>query len=504
MKTLVECVPNFSEGRRADVIAAIVEAMRAVPEARVLDFESDVDHNRSVVTLVGPPGAVQEAAFQGIKTAAALIDLDAHRGEHPRLGATDVVPFVPISGVTMADCVALAHDLGRRVGEELGIPVYLYEQAALRPERVNLEDVRRGEYEALKAEIGKNPARDPDFGPAVVGKAGATIIGARPFLVAFNAYLNTDNVSIAQKIARALRHSNGGYRYVKAIGLLVAGQAQVSMNLTNFPQTPLHRVVETIHSEAARYGAAVTHTELVGLIPQQALVDAAQWHLQLDLFEPGQILENKLAALDEGTPVGFLDAVAANSAAPGGGAVAALAGALSAALVAMVGRLTVGRRRYADVQDEMSGAVARAEKLRAALTAGMDEDSAAFTEVMAAFKLPKATEEEQRARDAAIQAATAHAIEVPLATARASLEALELALLVASKGNINAASDAASAAWMALASIQSAMLNVRVNAVSIQDAARKEVWLAELEDIDTRAQTLLKEVQTVAAQRAGI
>jgi len=263
-------------------------------------------------------------------------------------------------------------------------------------------------------------------------------------------------------------------------------------------------VVETIRSEAARYGVSVTHTELVGLIPQQALVDAAQWHLQLDLFEPGQILENKLAALDEGAPIGFLDAVAANSAAPGGGAVAALAGALSAALVAMVGRLTVGKRRYADVQDEATEAVARAEKLRAALTTAMDEDSAAFKAVMAAYKLPKSTEEEQVTRNAAIQEAMTHAAEVPLATARAALEALELALLVASKGNVNAASDAATAAWMAMASIQSAALNVRVNAASIQDAARKEAWLAELEDIDTHAHMLLKEVQTVAAQRAGI
>jgi glutamate formiminotransferase/formiminotetrahydrofolate cyclodeaminase len=504
MKTLVECVPNFSEGRRSEVMAAIVAAMRAVPEARVLDVESDVDHNRSVVTLVGPPTAVQEAAFQGIKTAAALIDLDVHRGEHPRLGATDVVPFVPISGVTMADCVALARDLGRRVGEELGIPVYLYEQAALHPERVNLEDVRRGEYEALKAEIGKNPARDPDFGPKAVGKAGATIIGARPFLVAFNAYLNTDNVSIARKIARALRHSNGGYRYVKAMGLLVAGQAQVSMNLTDFTQTPIHRVVETIRSEATRYGVTITHTELVGLIPQQALVDAAQWHLQLDLFEPEQILENKLAALDESAPVGFLDAVAANTPAPGGGAVAALAGALAAALVTMVGRLTVGKRRYADAQDEMAEAVVQAEKLRAALTAAMDEDSAAFNAVMAAYKLPKVTEEEQHARDTAIQDATVHATEVPLATARAALAALELALLIANKGNVNAATDAASAAWMAMASIQSAALNVRVNAASIHDAAQKDAWLTELNAIDARAQTLLKEVQAVVAQRAGI
>jgi len=504
MKALVECVPNFSEGRRPDVIAAIVEAMRAVPEVRVLDVESDVDHNRSVVTLVGPPGAVQEAAFRGIRTAAALIDLDVHRGAHPRLGATDVVPFVPISGVTMADCVALAHDLGRRVGEELGIPVYFYEQAALRPERVNLEDVRRGEYEALKAEIGIHPARDPDCGPKTVGKAGATIIGARPFLVAFNAYLNTDNVSIAQKIARALRYSNGGYRYVKAMGLLVAGQAQVSMNLTNFTQTPIHRVVETIRSEAARYGVTITHTELVGLIPQQALVDAAQWYLQLDLFEPEQILENKLAALDEGAPVGFLDAVAANTPAPGGGAVAALAGALAAALVAMVGRLTVGKRRYADVQDEATEAVAQAEKLRAALTVRMDEDSASFNAVMAAYKLPKDTPEAQQTRDTAIQSAMLRATAVPLATARDALAALELAHRVAAKGNVNAISDAATAAWMAVASIQSAALNVRVNAAGLQDTAQKEAWLAELDAIIARAQVLLAEVQAVVAQRAGI
>jgi glutamate formiminotransferase / formiminotetrahydrofolate cyclodeaminase len=504
MKTLIECVPNFSEGRRADVIAAIVDAMRAVPNVRVLDAESDADHNRSVVTLVGPPAAVQEAAFRGIKAAAERIDLDGHRGAHPRLGATDVVPFIPISGVTMEDCVALARDLGQRVGAELDIPVYLYEQAALRPERVNLEDVRRGEYEALKAEIGQNPARDPDYGPKTLGKAGATIIGARPFLVAFNAYLNTDNVSIARKIARALRHSNGGYRYVKGMGLLVAGQAQVSMNLTNFTQTPIHRVMETLRSEAARYGVAVTHTELVGLIPQQALVDAAQWHLQLDLFEPGQILENKLMGLDEGAPVGFLDAVAANTAAPGGGAVAALAGALAAALVTMVGRLTVGKRRYAEVEDAMAEAVVQAEKLRARLTAAMDEDSAAFNAVMAAFRLPKATAEEQQARDAAIQTATIHATEVPLATARATLEALELALLVAGKGNVNAASDAATAAWMAMASIQSAALNVRVNAASLADTARKDAWLTEVREIDTRAQTLLEEVQAVVTQRTGI
>lgn len=501
MKPLVECVPNFSEGRRPEVIAAIVDAMRAVTGVRVLDVESDVDHNRSVVTLVGSSAAVQEAAFQGIKTAATLIDLDAHRGEHPRLGATDVVPFVPISGVTMEECVALARNLGRRVGDELGIPVYLYELAALRPERTNLEDVRRGEYERLKAEIGTNPDRAPDFGPDSVGKAGATIIGARPFLVAFNAYLNTDDVAIARKIARAVRHSSGGYHYVKAMGLLVAGRAQVSMNLTNFAQTPIHRVMETIRSEAARYGALVTHTELVGLIPQQALVDAAQWHLQLDLFDPDQILENKLAALDEVAPVGFVDAVAADTPTPGGGAVAALAGALAAALAAMVGRLTVGKRRYADVTEEIAEVVVEAEKLRVILTALMDEDVTAFNAVMAAYKLPKDTPEAQVARESAIQAAITRAAEVPLSTARHALAAMELALVVAQKGNVNAITDAATAAWMAMASLQGGALNVRINATSVEDTSAKAAWLSELDAMVTRAQGLLARIGEIAAQR---
>ena len=503
MKPRVECVPNFSEGRRPEVIEAIVAVMRAVPEVQVLDIESDVDHNRSVVTLVGPPARVQEAAFQGIKRAAELIDMDTHRGEHPRLGATDVVHFVPLSGVGMHDCVALARDLGRRVGDELGIPVYLYEQAALRSERANLEDIRRGEYELLRKELGVNPARDPDFGPRVLGKAGATVIGARPFLIAFNAYLNTSNVRVAQDIARAVRHSSGGYAYLKAMGILVAGQAQVSMNFTNFTATPLHRVLATIRSEAARYGASVTHTELVGLTPQQTLVDAAQWYLQLDLFSPDQILENKLATLDEGVPNGFVDAVAANSATPGGGAVAALAGALGAALAAMVGRLTVGKRKYAQVTDEMANVIASAEKLRARLTDAIREDSLAFDAVMAAYRLPKETEEQQLERDATIQRAMAHAAEVPLATARDALAVMNLALVAVRIGNINAATDAATAGWMAMASLQGAALNVRTNAVSVTDAGLKAAWLTELDDLQAQARSLLDEIQAAAAQRGG-
>ncbi len=299
MKQLVECVPNFSEGRRQEVIDRIVTAMSRVAGVWVLDVQSDVDHNRSVVTLVGEPQAMVEAAFQGIRQAAGLIDMGQHRGGHPRMGATDVVPFVPVRGVTMDDCVALARQLGERVGNELGIPVYLYEAAATRPDRCNLADVRRGEYEGLKEEIGIDPDRAPDFGPAAMGRAGATAIGARPPLIALNVYLNTSDLAPAQAIARAVRHSSGGLRYVKALGLLVEGQAQISMNLTDYRHTPIHRVLEMIRAEAAHYGLSVTRCEVVGLVPAQALLDSARFYLQLHGFSPDQVLENRLTDLEQ-------------------------------------------------------------------------------------------------------------------------------------------------------------------------------------------------------------
>jgi glutamate formiminotransferase len=297
MRKIVECVPNFSEGRRKEVIDQIAEAIAAVPHVRVLDVQSDADHNRTVVTFAGEPEAVEEAAFRGIEKAAELIDMNLHRGEHPRMGAADVVPFVPIKGVTMQDCVAIARRLGERVGRELDIPVYLYEEAATRPERHNLAEVRRGEYEGIKAEIATKPERVPDFGPRHLGKAGATALGARPPLIAFNVYLGTDDVEVAKAIACAVRHSSGGLRYVKALGLLVKGQAQVSMNLTDYRQTPVYRVVEVIRREAERYGVAVVESELIGLIPNEALVEAAAFYLQMGDFSSHQILENRLADL---------------------------------------------------------------------------------------------------------------------------------------------------------------------------------------------------------------
>lgn len=294
MQQIVECVPNFSEGRRQEVIDEILAGVTSVPGAHLLDVQSDGDHNRTVVTFVGGPEAVLEAAFQSARIAAGLIDMNQQRGEHPRMGATDVIPFIPVRGVSMDDCAQLARRLGQRLGQELDIPVYLYGQAASRPERVNLPDVRRGEYEGISDSIGSDPARDPDFGPLRLGSAGATAVGARAFLIAFNIYLNSDTVEIAKKIAKTVRHSSGGLRFVQAMGVLVDGQAQVSMNLTDFSRTPLHVVVELVRREAARYGVLISHSELVGLIPQQALLDAATWYLQLDGFKPDQVLENRL------------------------------------------------------------------------------------------------------------------------------------------------------------------------------------------------------------------
>src|SRR5215208_3928930 len=366
MTTLIECIPNFSEARRPEVIDQIVAAITSVEGARLLDCSSDMDHNRTVATFAGPPFAVEEAAFRAIKTAAELIDLNNHQGEHPRIGATDVVPFVPLSDATMEDCVAIAKRLGERVGNELRIPVYLYESAATRPERANLENIRKGQYEGLKSEIESNAERQPDFGPAKLGTAGATVIGARDPLVAFNVYLTTGDVDIAKKIARAIRHSSGGLRYVKALGLLVEGRAQISMNLTNFRETPIARVVETVRREAQRYGVGIHHSELVGLIPHEALVDAAVWYTQLDAFDKEQVLETRI--VDSSTspaqpkPVSFIEELAATTATPGGVSAGAYAGAMGAGLIAMVAGLTIGKKKYADVEAQMQAIRVMAER----------------------------------------------------------------------------------------------------------------------------------------------
>jgi glutamate formiminotransferase len=299
---LVECVPNFSEGRRPEVVDAIVGEMTAVEGVRLLDKEMDADHNRAVVTIVGEPEAVLEGAFRGVAKAAELIDLTKHKGEHPRMGATDVVPFVPVKGVTMDECVELAKRLADRVGEELDIPVFLYEAACTRPDRQNLAKVRKGQFEALCEEIGTNPDREPDCGPCRIhATAGATAIGARPFLVAYNINLGTADVSIAKTIAKAIRHSGGGLRHVKAMGFEIKdrGIVQVSINMVNFKGTPLFRAFEMVKSEAERYGVPVIGSEVVGLVPADALVDVAEFYLRLENFDRGQVLENRLAEGEE-------------------------------------------------------------------------------------------------------------------------------------------------------------------------------------------------------------
>lgn len=509
MPQLVECIPNFSEARRPEIVDQIVAAITSVEGARLLDRSSDLDHNRTVVTYAGPPEAVEEAAFRAIQTASELIDLNKHTGEHPRMGATDVVPFVPISGVSMDECVQMAKRLGERVGRELQIPVYLYEQAASRPERTNLENVRKGQYEGIKSEIESNPDRKPDYGPAKMGPAGATVIGARSPLIAFNVYLTTDQVDIAKKIAKAVRQSSGGFRYVKGLGLLVNGRAQVSMNLTNFRETPIARVVEFIRRDAERYGVGIHHCELVGLIPQEALTDAAVWYTQLDAFSPEQILESRLYSNSNLQPSNiqpttFLTEVAASTAAPGGGSVAAYAGALGAALAEMVSGLTIGKKKYADVEAEMHAIRAQAGELRKELTSAVDDDAAAFEAVMGAFKLPKETEEQQKARKAAIHMATINAAHVPLDTVKASVRVMELAGMLVKDANLNAISDAMSGAAMARAAITAAGYNVRINLNSLEDKSAGEKMLKELKDLEKKADKIEKEIRKTMESRGGV
>jgi len=509
MTQLIECIPNFSEARRPEVIDQIVAAITSVEGARLLDRSSDLDHNRTVLTFAGPPEAVEEAAFRAIQTAAELIDLNNHTGEHPRIGATDVVPFVPLSGVTMEDCVALAKRLGQRVGNELSLPVYLYEAAATHPQRANLENIRKGQYEGLKSEIESNPNRAPDFGPAKLGAAGATVIGARNPLIAFNVYLTTDDVDIAKKIAKAIRHSSGGLRNVKGLGLLVEGRAQVSMNLTDFRDTPIARVVEMIRREAERYGVGIHHSELVGLIPQEALTDAAVWYLQLDAFDKQQVLETRLhdapaSRFASPQPVSFIEELASPTPTPGGGSAAAYAAAMGAALVAMVAGLTIGKKKYASVEAAMQAVRVMAESLRKELTLAVDDDASAFEALMGTFKLPKETEEQQKARASQIRSATLNAAHVPLHVAENTIKVMELALKCAKDANVNAISDSMSGFSMARAALTAAGYNVRININSLEDKSAGEKMLKELAELEKKAEKIETEIRKVMETRGGI
>jgi glutamate formiminotransferase/formiminotetrahydrofolate cyclodeaminase len=484
---LVECVPNFSEGRRPEVIEAIRAAIASVDGVSVLDVSSDASHNRSVITFVTPVDVAVDAAFAGIRAASERIDLCNHQGEHPRIGATDVVPFIPLEGSTMEDCIALARSLGERVGRDLKIPVYLYERAATTPARENLADVRRGEFEGLREELGKNPARNPDFGPSQIHPTcGAIAIGARPFLVAYNVYLGpASNLQIAKNIAKAVRGSSGGFKYVKGLGLEVDGQAQVSMNLVDTEKTPLHNAFDFVKMRAEAEGAGVTWSEIVGLVPERVLFDAAVSHLQLRQFTPKQLLERQVREVTSGgeSLSGFLASVASSNPVPGGGSVAAHAGALAAALAQMVAGLTIGKKKYASVDAQMKEIALQAVSLGNTLAGLVKRDADAYASVSEAYKLPKEPATAGAHRSEAVTMALLKAAEIPLETARASVEVARLAATVAGGGNTNAITDAGVAALLAEAACKGAAYNVRVNIQALEDKSQGKSLLLETDKL---------------------
>jgi glutamate formiminotransferase/formiminotetrahydrofolate cyclodeaminase len=487
MKRLIECVPNFSEGRDPAKVDAIVSAMSSVSGVYVLDREMDADHNRCVITLAGEPDSVAEAALRGVGKAMELIDLTKHTGAHPRVGATDVVPFIPIEGVTIEDCVALAHRTGREIWARYRIPVFFYEAAALRPNRVNLENVRRGQFEGLREEMKHNHDRQPDVGePKLHPTAGVTVVGARKFLIAYNVNLNTSDVGIANKIAKAIRFSSGGLRYVKSMGVELKARnlAQVSINLTDFEQTPMHRVYEMVKREAERYGASPIGSEIVGLIPKKAIEMAADFFLQLEDFSPAQVFENKLAATLSGAPLEaakdgklanlarpFLEAVAAPTATPGGGSVSALAGALAASLGQMVAGLSRKKKSQAAYVDKLSAELDALRRTANELTEAIDRDAASYEAVMAAFKLPQGNAEETQQQEASIQAATKVAADVPLQVAESAVALFERLGQLEAIAAASMRSDLEVARYMAAAGARGALANVEINLDNITDTA---------------------------------
>lgn len=548
---LVECVPNFSEGRNTAVIDAITGEINDVDGAHLLDVDPGKDTNRTVVTFVAEFDCAVEAAFRMIRKASETIDMSKHSGAHARMGATDVCPFVPVAGVTMDDCVELARRLGERVGDELGIPVYLYEEAATADDRHNLASVRSGEYEGLAAKF-KDPHWKPDFGPAEFNpRWGATAIGARKFLIAYNIDLNTRSSKIAHDIAMTIREAGrnkrdakgkfvrdengapvkapGTLRSAKAVGWYIDEyeRAQISINLTDFDVTPPHAAFDECVRQAEARGIRVTGSELVGLIPLEAMLQAGRHYLEkagvstgvpeaqiietaiqsLGLrdvapFDPRQkIIEYRVAAA---TPLvdlrvaSFVDLTSTDAPAPGGGSVAALMASMSGALTSMVANLTVGKKGYKEVQDEMKDVAPKAQVLKAAFLKAVDDDTNAFDAVMDAMKLPKKTEEEQRHRTEAIERATKDAVEVPLGVLLRCREALPLVESVAAKGNVNSLSDAGVAALALRAAAGGALLNVLINLPGLTDreyieSTRKE-GVAALEEVKDRCHAVVMKV----------
>lgn len=479
---LIECVPNFSEGRDPAVIESIRTAIAGIRGVSVLHVTSDASHNRSVITFVAPYDVMADAAFAAIRAAREHIDLTKHAGVHPRIGAADVVPFIPLDGATIDDCVALAHAVGERVGRELDIPVYLYERAATRATRRNLADVRRGGFEGLHTAIVEDPERVPDYGPPRMHPTfGAVAIGARPFLVAYNVYLgDKSNLPIAKAVARSVRESSGGLPAVKALGLEVDGQAQVSMNLVDIDKTPLSVAFDAVRVEAAAHGALVTWSEIIGLVPEQVMFEAAGKYLRLRQPIDTHVLERAILAArtETGDLSAYVEAVADDSPTPGGGSVAAYVGSLAAALARMVAGLTRSRPKFASVHETMEEVLDRGRQLSELLITLAARDADAYATVVDAYRRPHTTDAEKTAREQAIRTALLHAALVPTETAARCVEVASLAEMVARAGNPNAITDAGTAAALAEAACQSASYNVRVNLRDLADSDEAADMLA--------------------------
>jgi glutamate formiminotransferase/formiminotetrahydrofolate cyclodeaminase len=466
-RTVIECVPNFSEGRDAAKVDAIINAIRSAPGIVILDRELDADHNRSVVTFAGPVESVGEAALRGVEKAIALIDLNHHTGVHPRIGAADVVPFVPVEGVTLEDCVKIAERVGQQLWERFHVPVYLYEAAARRPDRVNLENIRRGQFEGLREEVRTNPDRRPDFGHAELHPtAGATVVGARKFLIAYNINLNTPDVEIAKRIAQTIRFSSGGFPYVKAMGVPLSSRnlAQVSMNLTDFELTPVHQVFEAVRTEAERHGVAIAGSEIIGLIPKKAIEMTAEWYLRAENFHPNLVFENRMdeAAAGRGGLEEFLDALAAPTPTPGGGSAAAAAGAMAAALAAMVAG--IAKLPFESGRDFFAEAVKR--------------DAAAYEGVLAAYKRPK------EGRAPFVEEALHQAAQVPLEVAERAAELKVGIDTLRSSAPQKFSSDLETARSLAQAASAGALANVRTNLESIKDDSFRQTVLERLRKLE--------------------
>ena len=561
MRKLIECVPNFSEGRDLEVIRQITDVIESVDGVSLLDVDPGASTNRTVVTFVGSPDAAVEAAFRGIKKAAELIDMRKHKGAHPRMGATDVCPFIPVSNISWEEAIACANKLGKRVGEELSIPVYLYERAAKNASRSNLSVIRAGEYEGFFEKI-KGPAWKSDFGPSIFNeKSGATVIGARDFLIAYNVNLNTKAVRRANSVAFDVRENGrvktedgtpfgkpvldasgepvripGMLKHVKAIGWYVEeyGIAQISMNLTNVEETPLHVAFDACVESASKRGLRVTGSEIVGMVPKKCLLDAGRYFLrkqqwsegaseeelidiairsmglnELKPFDPKQkVIEFKIESDSKKSLLKinlreFCNETLSDSPAPGGGSVAALMGALGASLGGMVANLSAGKRGWDDKLAYFGDWAAKAQQLKDELLALVDEDTAAFNKVMEAFALPKESAEEKVARSAAIQGANKYAAEIPLRVMETAFKSYQILAEMAEKGNPTSISDVGVGLLALRACINGAGMNVRINLAGLKDEKLKSTLQEKVQKLSAESESEFKKIHQIVEGKMG-